>query len=179
MLHFRMLNIFEDDLNICNRGEIGLKASARRRNANIDDDSRARGGRKVDVIGSMKCGGWEILVVEATTPSERSYSLKARTDRIKLMESMKDMLDCVLLYGLNGITACDMESIFTVGVQIVGSDIHVYVINLSHEGVYRFMEVHQFRVPTNEYESLFLRPAIIGFLRIKVSNSSFPLIRIF
>jgi hypothetical protein len=178
------LNTFDLD-----RGETCLKASAIRRNDNIEEGSRARNGRKIDVIGSMKCGGWEVLIIEAATIFDKPHSMKGRTDRHKLAEMMKDMLDNVLLHGLNGITANDVGTIFTVGVQIIGkcmiyiskpikfnilnvnigTNINVYAINLSHEGVYRFKEMFNFRVPTNERESLFLRPAIVGFLRIKVS----------
>jgi hypothetical protein len=102
------------------RGELGLKASAKRRNADRDDADRQKSGRKTDMIGTMAHGGWEILVLEIAKLDENNFSSKAIQDRLKVMEGMKDMLDMILLEGLNGITPSDMKKVFTLGMQIVG-----------------------------------------------------------
>ena len=36
------------------------------------------------------------------------------------MEGMKDMLDELLLGKLNGITAEEMERVYTIGIQVIG-----------------------------------------------------------
>lgn len=102
------------------RGELGLKASAKRRNAVRDDADRQKSGRKTDMIGIMAHGGWEILILEVAKLDENHFSSKALQDRIKVMEGMKDMLDMLLSEGLNGISPLDMKKVFSLGMQIVG-----------------------------------------------------------
>ena len=68
----------------------------------------------------MTLGGSEVLVLEATSPNDTTYSSKARSDRDKVMQGLKDMLDVLLLDVLNGITAEEVTKVFTIGVQIIG-----------------------------------------------------------
>jgi hypothetical protein len=49
----------------------------------------------------------------------------------------------------------------------------VSVMNLSYDGVYRLQIVDRFQIPSSGHEVGLIRPAILGFLKIKVSKIYF------
>ena len=102
------------------RGESSLKASATRRNAKRGAEEYVQGGQKPDAIGTLRLGLIELLIVEVSKVDETQFSSKAVSDDIKIMEGMKDMLDELLLGKLNGITAEEMERVYTIGIQVIG-----------------------------------------------------------
>jgi hypothetical protein len=116
----------------------------------------------------MRLGPIELLVVEVSKPDESQYSSKAVSDDIKIMEAMKDMLNAMLLGKLNGITAEEMERVYTIGVQVIGLDVIINVMNLAHDQVYRLQKVYKFSVPSTNDNFPYIKPAVSGFLRLKV-----------
>src|SRR3954452_1934123 len=102
------------------RGENSLIASAVKRNSEIEDDDRVKIGQKTDLIGALYVNQLEIMLIEFASPGEQLYGAKARTDKLKLMQGMKDTLNRLLMTSLRGSNSQELQNVFVIGVQVVG-----------------------------------------------------------
>ncbi|RUP52485.1 hypothetical protein BC936DRAFT_136532 [Jimgerdemannia flammicorona] len=148
-------------------GESTLITSASRRNSQTEDD-RVQLGQRTDAIGSLYMNQLEIMLIEFSPPSEQLYGSKARSDRSKIIQDMKDALDRVLLTVLRGSNRQELEQVFVIGVQVVGQKVMVDIMNLAYNKVYRFQEIDVFNLPLNERDMRCqFGPMLLGFLRLK------------
>lgn len=113
------------------RGENSLIASAVKRNSKIEGDVWVKIGQKTDLIGSLYVNRLEIMLIEFASPGEQLYGTKARTDKLKLMQGMKDALNRLLLTSLRGSNSEDLQNVFVIGVQVVGMFFCVYACSLN------------------------------------------------
>jgi len=148
-------------------GETWLYASTSRRNGDNLHGKRVKPGQKVDLIASVKWFAAELLLCEIAPPSTASHHVKWYNDRMRLITGMKDSLDFILRGRLNGLTSEDIKRIFVMGLQIAGSTVWVYVMNVSHQRMYMFSEVFKFDIPCGRGSFGDLKKALCGFLRIK------------
>jgi len=78
-------------------------------------------GQRTDIIGYLYANNLEVMLIEFTAPGEQTWGLKARGDKSKLKNGMKDALDRLMLStSLKTATAQELQRVFVLGVQIIG-----------------------------------------------------------
>ncbi|CAG8596669.1 14412_t:CDS:2 [Funneliformis mosseae] len=151
-------------------GETCLRASAKDRNSQKEDDKRRSAGNKIDAIITLKEEDEEFSVVEVSGPPSKQDWTHFKGDRMKIVKMLKTLMNRLAELRPNS----DIRKIKLYAMQSYLHEIIVYEFRLKYAEIYTMIEILRFPLPKTWKDMKEAYEVVMGLLKYErfLSSSS-------
>ncbi|CAJ0907077.1 12050_t:CDS:2 [Entrophospora sp. SA101] len=151
--HLTILDLYLEHLKLpINKGELLVASQERCRQEQDSNDECARVGEKTDIIIALPTGpALEGFICEVSGGLPAGDPKKIWTDKLKLMDGMRDMINRVMKI-FPGLPPTDYMKVIVFGCQVIGLQVNLYAMDVRTSLIYCFGMIDKVSLPASTNE---------------------------